>query len=506
VTGPPERVELDDERLDRVDRAFAAQLTSSAGLNLRASLLAGFAAVTVRFLAEFATTWLDDALWDLQDATDTVLQASLVVAVVGLAICLVLALVAAWPRRGWSEKQRERIAALTDGDRARESALALELVEDLRRVNAAKTLLLKLSTLPLTVALLALVVHGAAFVLDAEPTEARREAAEAPRPEPAGLPSAEEQAELAARHAPRVWLHPDETLGPMDPRGFVAASTLGWLDRRDRRAVTRAAPDPRRLGRGCDRAPGGCYAFGGFLARELTRSYTERPGRAPGLPRARGFFLDPASQVRRGDLRDQVRVPVLFELLRTRAELLITYWLFYGHSRPFITAGGGTSRNLLDLAHEGDWENVDVALGAQDGRPVRVFFYGHGSPSTLPWEQVERVGTHPWSSARATATPPTRPWRPGAATRRGSAAPWAARTTSATGAGAGTPGSRASCARRARSRGSASAARGGRPESSPTPRGRSGRHRGSCPTAPTRASSRRRRAADRGAPGVRPGT
>ncbi len=95
MTGPPERVELDDERLDRVDRAFAAQLTSSAGLNLRASPLAGFAAVTVRFLAEFATTWLDDALWDLQDATDTVLQASLIVAVVGLAICLVLALVAA---------------------------------------------------------------------------------------------------------------------------------------------------------------------------------------------------------------------------------------------------------------------------------------------------------------------------------------------------------------------------------------------------------------------------
>ncbi len=395
---PPPRV-LDATGLERIDRAVEAQLASSAALNLRASLLAGFSAMAILFLAQFSTAWLDDARWELEDLTDTVLLWSLGVAVVGLSLCVLLALVAAWPRRQWSGMQRRRIDALLRGDEAEESRLGFETLRELQDVSAAKGQVLKVANLPLAVALVALMVHGGAFVFDAEPVETRVGAPSPPAATGArpGLPPAAIQRTLALRHAPRVWLHRHERFGPMDPGAFVAASALRWLDRRDRRTLVPAGPDPRRLGAGCDAQEGGCMAFGGFLSRELTRPYSANPRRAPGLALARGFYLDPPDDVRRGDPSGPSGVPVFYELRRTGGELAVTYWLFSAYSRPFINVGSDTRRNLLNLAHEGDWENIDVVLGpAPDHRPLRVLFYGHGHPVPVPWERVERVGgTHP---------------------------------------------------------------------------------------------------------------
>jgi hypothetical protein len=385
----------DASELDRVDRALAAQLTSASGLSLRATLLGGVSALSMLLLGLFATAWLDDATWELSDIADTAMQVSLLGAVFGLAVCLLFSLAATFPRRSWSDVQGERLGALRSGDRGREGELGLRMVDELRQVNAKKAKALKIGSWALGIAFVAMVVHGAVFVLDAAPAEGRLGAA--PVADADDPPARADEAELAARYAPRVWLHSDERLGPIDPDAFVAASKLRWLGRRDRPTVSER-PDPRRLGRGCASAPGGCHRHDGWVASELTRPYSASAERASGLLRARGFFLDPPDDVRRGVLGDEIDVPMLYELRRLRGELLITYWFFYGHSRPFINVGSDTRHNLLDVAHEGDWENVDVALvedGAGGLQPKRVLFYGHGHPVSRAWERVERTGTHP---------------------------------------------------------------------------------------------------------------
>jgi hypothetical protein len=423
VDGAPEGTRddapaLDADQLDRLDRALAAQLTSASGLALRASLLAGACALSILLLAIFSTDWLDDAKWSLSDPADVAMQVTLVAAVGALAVCLVGALVAVFPRRSWSDLQGDRTDALISGDREEEGRLGIEMVRRLSAVNARKSLALKIASWALSLAFLAIVVHGAVFVLGAEPVETRGGLPEpAQTAEQPGLPSADEQAALALRYAPRVWLHHDERFGPEDPDAFVAASRLRFLGRRGADTVAEREIDARRLGAACDAAPGGCHRSGGYLARELTRPYTVSAGRAAGLLRARGFFLDPASEVHRGELAPRLTSPMLYELRRAGDELLITYWFFYGYSRPYIGIGSDTSHNLLDVAHEGDWENVDVALSASgDHAPLRVLFYGHGHPASVPWDQVERVDdTHPvvYSALNSHASYPT------AAPRRG---------------------------------------------------------------------------------------
>ena len=412
--------EPDDRQLDRLDRALAAQLTSASGLSLRATLMGGVSALAMLLLGLFATAWLDDATWELTDFADTAMQASLVAAVVGLGVTLLLSLAATFPRRGWSDRQAEQLDALRGGERAREGELSLEMVQNLRSVNARKAKALKIASWALGLAFVAIVVHGAVFALGAEPAEHRFGAA--PVADATDPPARADEAELAARFAPRVWLHADEEFGPEDPDAFVAASSLRFLERRDRATVAGGSVDARRLGRACASAPGGCYGYRGWTASELTRPYAESAQRALGLQRARGFFLDPPASAHRGELGKRLSVPMLYEVRRRGAETLITYWFFYGYSRPFINVGSDTRRNLLDLAHEGDWENVDVALvedGAGRLEPKRVLFYGHGHPASVPWATVEHVGEHPvvYSALNSHASYPTAAERRGAQTR-----------------------------------------------------------------------------------------
>ena len=57
-------------------------------------------------------------------------------------------------------------------------------------------------------------------------------------------------------------------------------------------------------------------------------------------------------------------MPVYYEFRKAGDELLVTYWFSYGHSAPHT--GGAVGAALGDkLSHEGDWENVDVALALE---------------------------------------------------------------------------------------------------------------------------------------------
>jgi hypothetical protein len=405
----------DADELDRLDRALAAQLTSASGMSLRASFLAGAAALSMMLLALFSTSWLDDATWELSDVADTVVQWALAAAVLMLVVSLAASLLALFPRRGWSDRGDDQLRALMTGDRDREGALGVEMLCELRKANRSKARWLRVASVTLGLAFAAIVVHGGAFVIDAEPVEPQVAGATPPAPdERSGLPSAEEQAALAAKHAPRVWLHGDERYGPADPDDFLAASHLRWLDRRDRRTVAKSVV-PERLGRLCGEAPGGCYRFGGWFASQMTRPYTVSEQRAERLHPARGFFLDPPDSARTGTTGERIAEPMLYELRRVRGKLAITYWFFYGYSFPYIGVGSDTRHNLLKLAHEGDWENVDVLLDRASHEPHAVVFYGHGHPVTRGWARVERDGDHPviYSALSSHASYPT------AATERG---------------------------------------------------------------------------------------
>lgn len=73
----------------------------------------------------------------------------------------------------------------------------------------------------------------------------------------------------------------------------------------------------------------------------------------------------------------------------TPPKYLIRYWLFYEFDDYH------TLHKRLWQAHEGDWESISVAIGA-DGRPQFAAYSQHCSGSVRVWSAVEKRGqTHP---------------------------------------------------------------------------------------------------------------
>lgn len=70
------------------------------------------------------------------------------------------------------------------------------------------------------------------------------------------------------------------------------------------------------------------------------------------------------------------------------ARYLVRYWLFYSFDDWRSTG------DRLWQAHEGDWENVSVALDS-DLKPVFAAYSQHCSGTVRAWSRVKRVETHP---------------------------------------------------------------------------------------------------------------
>lgn len=202
------------------------------------------------------------------------------------------------------------------------------------------------------------------------------------------VPVSERVDPLAQRYAPVVWIHPKERFGPTAVDRFLTRSELTWRTAprlsRDPDLAARGALAPARLGSGCAEQGGGCYLHAGFAASELTRPHHEDPSRPPGLGTGDGFYLDPDDSVRRGETQDPVRAPVYYEI-RKGAATRIDFWLFFGYSRPNETIAGVNV--AAPFSHEGDWENIEVVLGAR-GRPRAVRYFGHGHPRSFPWAEI----------------------------------------------------------------------------------------------------------------------
>ena len=390
--GEPQTLETTENlagRRDSVERAFSDEMTGSMSLNLRGTVLAAGSAATILLLVEFSTEWLDDTEWDLSGLAAVVMRGTFWASIFFLLLCLGFASYAVWPKRRWADLQAERMRCLGKGDMERSTRLLLQMVERQRATNELKSVVLQIAAVPMALAALLVLVQLLIFTISAEPVGPAR--ATAPEEEPdlpeTGLPTAAEQKRLAGTYAPRVWLHNRERYGPIDPVDFLAGSRLVWkLTKGSRTLSGRGQVEAARLGRHCGAR---CYAFAGFRANELTRPHEERPERPADLGTGRGFALEPNEAARRGQVGRAPDVPMLYEFRRVGAELRINYWLFYGYSRP----NDPRAERVGDVSsHDGDWENVEVALDAEEGTPLAVYFYGHGAPTRRPWTRVCKVG------------------------------------------------------------------------------------------------------------------
>jgi hypothetical protein len=387
-------------RTESLERASATEHTRAVSLNIRATALGGGSAVAILLLAQFSALWLDDNSWSLDDLWDTVLQILLLVTVVAFGLASLFALFALWPRPGSAAARRDRIDSIVAGADAEQADLLLGIVDRLRATNETRSRVLRLASVLFAIALVGTVAQSMIFAFGAEPADGPRTDAPAdPEADASDLPSAEDQIRLARLYAPRVWLHTAERFGPLEPASFIRESELGWhLHRTTRKVESRGQVVLSRLGRKCRDAPAGCYAFNDYLAHEHTRPYSTRAKRPRGLAPRRGFVLNVKDSARSGQSRRNPEVPVYFEFRRTSDELLLTYWFFYGYSRPHVLGGvGGAEAEALkkNLSHEGDWESIDVALSPDGTNPLGVYLYGHGTPTRVPWEQVCTVDSDP---------------------------------------------------------------------------------------------------------------
>jgi hypothetical protein len=384
------------QRIPSLEQAFDTELTGSMSLNIRGAFLAAGAAVALLLVAQFSATWLDDGHWEFPDVWDIVMQVLLVLTFVAFALSVLLSVWAVWPRRGFAADLRERIERMNAGDGPGEAALLLKMLDSLRVANERKSRWIRLASVPFAVAVLGTVAQSLIFAGKADLAEPPRvdKAAPVEVDDTTGLPSRDDQLLLARRYAPRVWLHHSERFGPLDPSAFISGSELQWRKRRSNsRVAPRGSVSADRLGRHCEGAPDGCYEFSGFTARELTRPFAKGP-RPEGVKPRHGFALNLDNALHGGQSRRDPDVPVYFEFRKAGDELLVTYWFCYGHSSPHT--GGAVGAALGDkLSHEGDWENVDVALAADGSAPRAVYFYGHGAPTRRAWEQLELDGDHP---------------------------------------------------------------------------------------------------------------
>ncbi len=389
--------ETDDrlERLERLQRAFDQELASSTSLNVRGASLGGFSTLALLLTMLFAAVWLDDSRWEFGGLADAVLRYGFYVVGGGFGLSVVTSLVAIMPRGTWrGDSALDRVDLAARGDAAAEARAVAATLEKQRVRNDGKSRWLQLASLLMAAAVIGVVAQALAFTLGGDVRD-QRVAAAGPLPGLAAVPlDAEQQAQLARRYAPVVWLHSREEYLPTRVASFLKGSRLTWRTRRGRvrQVAGRGAVSARRLGRGCDQ---GCYSVGGWLAPELTRPFFGRD-RPRDLDLKRGFALDVANPLRAGE---GAAAPMLYELGVRKAddELRITYWFLYAFSVPYLAFREG-GRSVVPISHEGDWENVDVVLGLANAAPRRVEFYGHGRPLRVAWTDVERTGgerTHP---------------------------------------------------------------------------------------------------------------
>ena len=379
------------KRIDRVQRAFDAELTRSSSLNMRGTALAVGSALAILLLAQFSSVWLDDNTWSFSDAADKAERILLYLSLAFLVICLVFAAVVITPRRRVGGDLKRLLRAMNEGRAQDEAATLLQATEVQRAWNEKRGRHLRVVTIPLAIAIAAGVGQAVIFAHWANPVDHStcvNHDGNAETTTRDGLPPPNDQQTLAERYAPRVYFYPGEPWGPITPSRFIQGSKLVWNSpRTDEVVEPEHEIDENRLGADCEKASGGCYEHNGCDADQVTRP-SEVDNRASGLIPTRGFAIDPNEMVKQAPVTvDNPDVPVYYEFrLGNQSRLRLTYWFFETNSQPHFQVGPARSRVA---AHEGDWESIDVVLDKDSHDPQRVLFYAHGKdPMSREWPQV----------------------------------------------------------------------------------------------------------------------
>jgi hypothetical protein len=181
--------------------------------------------------------------------------------------------------------------------------------------------------------------------------------------------------ELLQRFLPVLYFHPDEAWAPVHVERFLR---LARLERRTARGLwTGTTPPLPTSSVGCTFTP--CYRFNLPCALNAGAACYEK---------AAATLSDWNQPVVYGRMVDvPAGTPTLAGISGT-VRYLVRYWLFYSfddwHSRG----------NRLWQAHEGDWENITVALDANTN-PVFAAYSQHCSGAVRAWANVRRTETHP---------------------------------------------------------------------------------------------------------------
>ena len=226
-------------------------------------------------------------------------------------------------------------------------------------------------------------------------------------------------------YAPEIRFHPAEQYYPMDPTDFVEGSELIWAN--DQNCADTPIDKSPTVGQLAELIYEGYEKKGGaffepawdwcdpvdndwvFRTNEYTRPYGGDSGNGERATRSDdvtplgngdGYFLEWTSGTGiKGTRPTQTARPPLFVTEYTSllggvepGERWLVYQVFYGKDPKSVNFGDGI------LAHQGDWERVDVVLNSSDS-PVSVQYHGHGcSPIVVPWENAafsEPGSTHP---------------------------------------------------------------------------------------------------------------
>ena len=247
---------------------------------------------------------------------------------------------------------------------------------------------------------------------------------------------------LLVCYAPELRFHVRENFYPMDPLEFIEGSELWWSESgttcEDDRLISSQPTAERIQARGyvtqarsrqvisrfgfpVDFA---CWPTGDeYHSREYTRPYKSDPAHS-GLERAidldinEGFYLRwTDTEFPEGDISDDgatVSAPVLATTaINVDGTTSLVYWFFYGYDSKANASIDSPSNAIAigdqAIAHEGDWEKIQVNLDANN-EPVTVQYFGHNCKTedpngnevqgvaSLSWDQTPKTGpggTHP---------------------------------------------------------------------------------------------------------------
>lgn len=357
--------------------ALAGERAATAAGQRNAASAGALVVLVLVLTCAFATTWIDED-GDISRAVWWVLFALLALALALLLSAAAAVASAGRPRRSPPGDLLEHIPALTESGDQRLAIKHLVAIADATqrlRVEIAQ----RLSAANVLLALAAGAVACQAVVL-ALGVQLNRSADSTSTTKTAADPIATK----AATFAPVIQLHPAESSGPLDPAMLLRGAALRW--RRpgpDKTIVPTGRIDAKQLGAAC--ADPTCVAYGPFHAHALTRPFSDGTARPRRLPVSRGMYLEAPDLMRRGQLVRRLKVPAFFEATTSKAKPLeITYWLFFGASRPFARPP--------KPSREGDWERFTLRFDAKR-KPKELVLRADEPP--VAWKDVEQVNGHP---------------------------------------------------------------------------------------------------------------